>query len=91
MLLLDERIHASNVTVFRCVDESLTSSINKRERGNDGLDRRNTTERKGKKEGGEKLGKNIRRRKCDETWSNIADTTVTYFSERCNIGFLKYS
>ena len=52
MLLLDERIHASNVTVFRCVDESLTSSINKRERGNDGLDRRNTTERKGKRKEG---------------------------------------
>ena len=49
----------------RCVVESLTSSINKRERGNDGLDRRKITEGKGKE--GKRLGKKIRKRKCDET------------------------
>ena len=65
MLLLDERIHVSNVIGCRCVDESLTSSINKRERGNDGLDRRKITEGKGKE--GKRLGKKIRKRKCDET------------------------
>ena len=52
MLLLDERIHVYNEVGDRCVVESLTSSINKRERGNDGLDRRKTMRRKGKgKEG----------------------------------------
>ena len=52
MLLLDERIHVYNEVGDRCVVESLTSSINKRERGNDGLDRRKTTERKGKRKKG---------------------------------------
>ena len=65
MLLLDERIHGNNVMGRWYTVESLTSSINKRERGNDGLDRRKITEGKGKE--GKRLGKKIRKRKCDET------------------------
>ena len=65
MLLPDKQIHGNNVMGRWYTVESLTSSINKRERGNDGLDRRKITEGKGKE--GKRLGKKIRKRKCDET------------------------
>ena len=47
MLLLDERIHAYN-KIGCCVVESLTSSVNKREKGNDGLDRKRAAKREEK-------------------------------------------
>ena len=62
MLLLDERIHGNNVMGRWYTVESLTSSINKREKGNDGLDRKRAVIREEKGRRG-KVGQEDRKEK----------------------------
>ena len=62
MLLLDERIHGNNITGRWYTVESLTSSINKREKGNNGLDRKRAVIREEKGRRG-KVGQEDRKKK----------------------------